>query len=311
MGGFHWFFLALIGPILYAATNHIDKHLLEKHFKEDGVATLLIFSALASALSLPVIAWMEPDFLSVSLKGMATLAVVGVLNLVLLWAYLTALSEDEPTITIIFYQLVPVFGLVFGNILLGETITGMQGIAMAIIIAGCSVISFEVDEAALKFKWKTAGYMTIACLCWALESPLFKLAALGEEENVWRSLFWEQAALMAGGICILIFSIKHRHRFLELIQTKSKTILSLNITNEVLYMVGNVVMGFTVMMVPVALNLLMNSFQPIFVMAIGFILVVLFPSLTSDKLNPYFYTQRIIAIAITGGGTYLLLSTLG
>lgn len=310
MGGFYWFFLALIGPLLYAATNHIDKHLLEKHFPDDGVATLLIFSALASALALPFIAWAEPAFLNVSPENMAVLALVAILNVVLLWAYLKAMDDDEPTVVIIFYQLVPVLGLVFGNILLGETITSGQGLAMAIIIGGTSIISFEVDGAALRFKWKTAGYMTIACVCWALESPLFKLAAINEEDNVWRSLFWEHVMLVVVGLGILVFSRRHRRRFVDLFRTKSKAILSLNIANEVFYMVGNVVLAFTVMMVPAALNLLMNSFQPIFVMAIGFILAAFFPQLATEKLHPGHGLQRIVAIAITGVGTYLLLSTL-
>lgn len=304
-----WFFLALVGPFLYALTNQIDKHLLDKHFLEDGVATLLIFSALASALALPFIAWMEPAFLDVSLENMAVLALVAILNVILLWAYLEAMSDEEPTVVIIFYQLVPVLGIVFGNILLGETISEQQGWAMTVIIFGTSIIGFEVDGAGWKFKWKTAAYMLTACACWALESPLFKLAAINEEDNVWRSLFWEHVMLVLVGIGILIFSAKHRYRFVEIFRTKSKTILSLNITNEALFMSGNVVMAFTAMMVPVALNLLMNSFQPIFVMITGFILAICLPKLATEKLDPSRTLQRIIAIAVTGLGTYLLLSS--
>ena len=41
-----WFFIALIGPLMYALTNHIDKILLEKYFKNGGIGTILLFNSL-------------------------------------------------------------------------------------------------------------------------------------------------------------------------------------------------------------------------------------------------------------------------
>ena len=41
-----WFFIALIGPFMYALTNHIDKILLEKYFKNNGVGTIILFSSI-------------------------------------------------------------------------------------------------------------------------------------------------------------------------------------------------------------------------------------------------------------------------
>ena len=106
-----WFFLALVGPIMYALTNHIDKILLEKYFKNGGVGTLILFSSLLSALALPFIFFADQTIFNLDIKSIIALAVVGILNVIVLWLYLLALNDEEASITVVFYQLVPVFGL--------------------------------------------------------------------------------------------------------------------------------------------------------------------------------------------------------
>ena len=239
-----WFFLTLIGPFLYALTNHIDKILLEKYFKESGVGTLMLFSSLLSALALPFLFLADPMALSVGSISILVLAVVGILNILVLWFYLLALRDEEASVVIVFYQLVPVFGLGLGYFILGETLTQMQLIAMAIIILGTTIISFEIDvENNFKLRRQTIVLMLAASFCWALGSVIFKAVAL--EENVWRSLFWEYLMLTLVGIGIFIFARSYRTHFLSAIRNNSKAVISLNFANEVLYMLGNLYVSST------------------------------------------------------------------
>jgi drug/metabolite transporter (DMT)-like permease len=302
-----WFFLALVGPFLYALTNHIDKILLEKYFKEGGVGTLILFSSLLSALALPLIYLADPTVLRVSDLHKLVLAVVGVLNILVLWFYLLALKDEEASVAIVFYQLVPVFRLVLGYFILGETLTRTQLTAMAIILVGTSIISFEIDgENNFKLRGQTIAFMVAASFFWALGSVIFKAVAL--EENVLRSLFWEHLMLTLIGIVIFIVARGYRAHFLAAIRTNSKAIISLNFANEILYMVGNFAFAFAYMLAPIALVLLAESFQPIFVLAIGIFLTVFFPHISKEKIQAKHLWQRMIAIGITGGGTYLLSS---
>ena len=116
-----WFFIALIGPLLYAMTNYIDKILLEKVFKEGGVGTILLFSSLVSVFALPFIFLMDRTAFSVGVLQILILAVVGVLNALVLWFYLIALEDEEASIVVVFYQLVPVMGSILGYFIIGET----------------------------------------------------------------------------------------------------------------------------------------------------------------------------------------------
>lgn len=301
-----WFLIALIGPFLYALTNHIDKILLEKYFKESGVGTLILFSSLLSIIVLPFLYFMDPTVLNVGGNNILILLIVGILNVLVLWCYLIALKEEEASIAVVFYQLVPVFGGILGYFVLGETLSQIQLIAMATIILGTTIISFEIDsENKFKLRIKTIIPMFASAFFWAIEAVIFKMVAL--EENIIRSLFWEHIALVLVGVIIFIFIRPYRDNFLLAIKNNSKNILALNVLNESMYILGNISVGFAYLLAPIGLVLLGESFQPIFVFAIGIFFTIFFPRITVEKIHARHIWQKIIAIFITGIGTYLLL----
>lgn len=302
----HWFFIALIGPLLYACTNFIDKVLLEKYFKKGGVGTLLLFSSLISATVLPFLFLMDKSVFDVDIIKIIVLSIVGILNVLVLWFYFIALKDEEASIVVVFYQLIPIYGGILGYFILGEKLTSMQLISMAIIILGTSIISFEIDsDNKFKLRRKTILPMLAAGFCWALGSVLFKFVAI--EEKLVRSLFWEHLMLTVVGLFLFIFVRSYRVNFIESIRMNSKAILSLNFLNEGLYIAGNIVVAFAYLLAPVGLVLLTESFQPIFVFTIGVFLTVFFPGVTTEKIHIKHILQKIIAIIITGIGTYLLL----
>jgi drug/metabolite transporter (DMT)-like permease len=301
-----WFLIALIGPVLYALTNFIDKLLLEKYFKNGGVGTLVLISSLISVFVLPFIFLADNTVFSVGYIQILTLAVVGILNVVVIWCYLLALRDEEASIVVVFYQLVPVFGSILGYFILGEILSQIQLIAMAIIIFGTTIISFEIDaENKFKLRRQTVPLMLVAALAWALESVLFKVVAL--EENLWRSLFWEHLMMTIVGLLIFMFIRSYRENFLSAIRENSKRILSLNVLNEILYISGNIVVAFAYLLAPIGLVLLTESFQPIFVFMLGIFFTFFFPKVATEKIYAKHILQKVIAICITGLGTYLLL----
>ena len=199
-----WFFIALIGPFMYALTNHIDKILLEKYFKNNGVGTIILFSSIFSVVVLPFLFFIDKTVLDVGGLQIIVLLIVGILGALVLWCYLLALKNEEVSVAIVFYQLMPVFGYILSYFILGETLTKLQIVAMVIVILGTAIISFEIDaENKFKLRRKTILPMLAAAFFWALGGVLFKLVAL--EENVWRSFFWENVGLLIVGIFIFIF----------------------------------------------------------------------------------------------------------
>lgn len=300
-----WFFIALIGPFLYALTNYIDKILLEKYFKNNGVGTILLFSSLLSIIVLPFLFIVDPTIFNVDIKSILILSIVGILNVGVLWCYLLSLKYDEASVVIVFYQLVPVFGGILGYFFLGEILMPMQIIAMTIIIFGTTIIAFEIDsDNHFRLRKRTILPMLGASLFWAIGGVIFKAVAL--EENVWRSLFWEHIMLTVVGIIIFIFIRSYRINFLFAIKSNSNNILSLSGINELIYIGGNIIVAYTYLLAPIGLVLLTESFQPIFVLIIGLFLTFFFPKIIVEKIQAKHIWQKIIAICITGIGTYLL-----
>ena len=163
----------MISPLLWAMCNHIDKIILERYFKEGGVGTLLIVSALASVIATPFLYLIDPSVLDVSKGNFGIIVVTALLDIVLIWAYLNAMQRDDSSRVIVFYQLVPIFGIVAGWAFLGEVISNDQLVAMAVVILGTSIISLENVEGRFRFKGRTVAYMLLACACWATELAIF------------------------------------------------------------------------------------------------------------------------------------------
>lgn len=300
-----WFVITLIGPLLFAITNYIDKILLEKYFKTGGIGAILIFSAFLSILILPILFYVDPTVFQVSPLHVLALATVGIINALVLFFYLKALTNEEVSVAVIFYQLVPVFAYGLGYLILGETITILQLAAMAIIILGTSIVAFEMDiENRFYLKRKTILYMLAAAFCWALGSVIFKAVAL--EEEVVRSLFWEHLMLTIIGIGLFTFVRSYRKQFMIAFRTNAGPLLMLNAVNESAYMAGNIVFAFAYMLAPIALVLLANSYQSIFVLLIGVFLTFFFPRTVKEKIHLKHLGQKGLAIAVTALGTYIL-----
>ncbi len=161
-----------------------------------------------SGIGTPSLYLIDPTVLDVGGGSLEIIVVAALLDIVLLWAYLNAMQRDDSSRVIVYYQLVPIFGIVAGWIFLGEVISNDQLLAMAIAIFGRSIVSLENVEGKFRFKGRTVGYMLIACACWAAELTIFNVVALAE--NARRSLFWKQIVLMLLGMLMYLFNIKYR-----------------------------------------------------------------------------------------------------
>jgi drug/metabolite transporter (DMT)-like permease len=301
----NWIILALLGPIFWSIGNHIDKFLIEKYFKVNGTGILLIFSSLIGIVVAPLFFLIKPEVLEISYFNMGIVLVSGMLGAVVLWLYFKALEDDEVSVVVPFMQLIPVFAYVLGYFILGETLTTVQILAMACIIFGASVLSFEIDEEnKFRLRKKTILFMTTGALISAFDSVIFKYVLL--EENFWISTFWAYIGLSIFGLGIFLFSSKSRNGFIHAWKTNSKKIIGINFLNEFLTVIGNVSFTFAYLMAPVALVLLFNAYQPVFVLLIGIFLTLFFPKLGTEKIKVKHLLQKIFVIGIMLIGTYFL-----
>lgn len=300
----NWFFIALVGPFLYAITNHIDKYILEKYFKAGEVGAVVLFSALFSIVALPVIYIIEPSVFALGWLTKVVLMVSGSLNVICLILYLNALRDDEASMVAPFYQTIPVFGYILGYFVLGEILGGKEILAGFLILIGTTIISFDFSEGKLRFKKRVAVLMTISSLLFAIIGVVFKMIAV--DEGFWMSVFWSLSGNVIIGILIFLIIESYRKQFLTVFRVNSKAVLAASSLNEIIFISADGMTAYATLLAPIALVMVVNGFQPIFVFAIGIILTLFFPKLGRESLSKRDLVQKILAIGIIALGTILL-----
>ncbi len=299
-----WFVVALVGPILYAVANHTDKFLISRYLKGGEVGALIIFSSIFSVVTLPAILVVHPAVFNVTfLQGIA-LAANGMLLVVAILLYFYALHRDEASFVVPFYQTIPIFGFILGYFVLGETITYAQGTASVFILLGALVLSFQIRLGKLRFKKEVVRLMLGASLLYALNGVVFKLIAVNE--GFWPSTFWGMVGKIILGLGFLAFAPSYRNQFLAMIRENKLAVLGLNSLSETLFIVAEGATAYALLLAPVVLVFLVNSFQPLFVFALGVLLSHFLPGLSKESLARQDMLQKFLGISLLMIGTYFL-----
>lgn len=305
----NWFFIALVAPVLWGVVNHIDKYMLSKYMKERGVGALLIFSALASVVILPFVGYIfRNEIFSVGGQDFVTLIFIGFLSAAAFYFYLVGMEKDEASIVVPLFQLVPIFGYFLGYIILGESLTTAQILSSLLIMSGIIILTIEIDEDN-NISLKTGVLLVIAAasFLFALHDTLFKKVAI--VESFWVAVFWQYVSLTIFGLIILLTVKSFRDDFFSMLGGMGKKILTLNITGELIYITGNLTNNFATLLAPVALVLVVSSYQPLFVFLTGIFLTIFFPSISTEKITIRHLAQKSISILIIIIGSYFLYST--
>lgn len=301
-----WFFIALIAPVLWSISNHLDKYLVSRYASvEGGIGGIITNSALFPILFLPIIVLIYPFVFQIAPAHCLVLILAGVINITAILFYLYAINREEASVAAPFFQIIPVFGYIFGYFIFGEILTSHQIIASLLIIMGAFILSIELrEQQKSRFKKRVVLLMLASSLCYALYFVLFKVAAI--EENFWASMFWEEVGMIAAGLVLFIFVRNYRQDFFRLVKGYTAKFFSVFALNEVVYVTGSFFFNFSLLLAPVALVMLVNSYQPAFVFLIGTLLTLFLPRIAKEEIRGRYLVQKIIGIVIITIGSMLL-----
>lgn len=301
-----WILIAMIAPILWGLTNYIDKLLLRRHIAStQDVVTLLVFSTITSLFAvLPITFILSPDIFAFPRTTILTLVSVGILGALAVWLYLLALDQDDVSTVVALFQTIPVFGILFSYILLGEMLTLTQLVACVLIIFGSLFISVDISDVRhLRIKHRTLLFMLSSSALFALFETMFKFAAL--DAPFATSIFWEHVGLVLVGVVLLSFE-SVRRRFIAVFTTGGAKVVGANLTGELLTICGNVLTNFALLLAPVALVLTVTGMQPMFVFLLGILFTVFAPKYVQESLTPRVLMHKFCAIALILVGVVVL-----
>jgi len=298
----NWFWIALIGPFLWSVSNHIDKYLLSKYFKDLGIGALIIFSSLVGLIVLPIVLLIEPHVFNVSLFQAVMIMAAGVLVTFGWLAYLYALEIDEASLVSSLFQTIPIFLYILAYIFLRETMTLTQIMASLLIISGGLAITWDFDRK--KFKAKVFWLMLIASACIAGEGIIFKIFAL--ETDFWTTSFWEYVGSLILGAVFLGFFSSYRRNFITLWKNSRTALIGINLFNEIITVVGILTFRYAMLLAPLALVQSVNGFQTLIGVLIAIFLTVFFPKISQEKIGWKNLAQKAVAVIIMLVGAYLI-----
>lgn len=301
----NWFLIALINPIAHAFVNHLDKYLISKYLKGGSVGTLILFSSLFAVVTLPIIWIIHPSvFETITFARALTLMINGAALVVAIICYLYALDYDEASYVAPFFQLVPIFSFLLGYAILGETLLTNQILAATLIVGGSAILSVEFKQGKARIKKQLVVLMLGSSFFYAINAVIFK--SIAAHQGFLDSLFWDMAGKVVFGIVLFLWVKSYREQFISLLKSNRFTIISLNIINELLAIIGEVSLVLAVLLAPVVLVQSVGGLQPMFVFIIGILITMFFPKFGRENLGVRDLVQKFIAIVIITAGVYLL-----
>jgi drug/metabolite transporter (DMT)-like permease len=297
-----WLVFAFSGPVLWAISTHLDKYLVEKYFKHSNVAVLLVFTALIGLIALPLIWFIDPDVVSVSLAEAALMASSGVLYMGGMLFYLRALQGEEASVVAPFFQAAPLLGFVLGYLVLGEVLSPAQMAGGALIVGGTVLVSLRAGAQKTKFKVRLAALMLAAALALAVSSLIFKMFAL--RNDFWPTTFWMFVGEALFGAALLAIP-SYRRQFLDLLRSNPGAVLSINAVNELINLGGGLGTRFALVLAPLGLVQAIGSTTTLFVFGFGVVLSVFCPSLGRENLSRRELLRKGLAAVVVAAGAVL------
>ncbi len=91
----NWFFIALIGPALWALVNHIDKYIISKYFTGKGVGSLVLFTSLSGLIISFFILVFGFSHLSIGVISTIVIGINGAILVAAFIPYLHALENEK------------------------------------------------------------------------------------------------------------------------------------------------------------------------------------------------------------------------
>jgi uncharacterized membrane protein len=298
----NWLLFAILGPLSWAVSTHIDKYLVDKYFRDSNTAVLMVFTAVIGLLALPVIWYFDPGVIALPPTATAVMILSGILYMGAMLFYLRAIQSEEASAVAPFFQLSTIFTLLLAYLFLHESLGHYELLGIGLIVLGALTVSTNGGAFLEGFKMRLLGLMTAATFIIALSSVLFKYFAL--EENFWGTTFWTFVGEGMFGAAVMLFPT-YRRQFVTLFRRSPGAIVGINAANELINLGGGLGVRFASLLAPVALVSAVASTTTLFVFALGVVLTLFFPGFGREDLSARNLMRKGVAALLVSAGVLL------
>ena len=277
-----WLLFAFSGPVLWAASTHIDKYLVDTYFKHASTAVLMAFTSLIDLLALPIIWYFFPDVVALPYFTMLIMMISGALYMGAMLFYLQAIQSEEASVVAPLFQGSVLWGALLAFVVLGERLTYPQFFGGVLIVLGALLLSVDASFHFQKMKVRLVITMLACTFTLALSSVIFKLFAI--DGAFWSTTFWTYAGTVIVGVALLTTGGRWQ-QFTHLFRKSPGAMVGVNAANELINLGGGLGVRYALLLAPVSLVQAVSSTTTLFVFAIGIILTSFFPKLGHEDLS--------------------------
>jgi drug/metabolite transporter (DMT)-like permease len=298
-----WLLYAFSGPIMWAASTHIDKFLVDKYFRDSDTAVLMVFTALLGVIALPIIWLFEPKVMALSPTAIGVMTLSGILYMGAMLFYLRAIQTEAASVVAPLFQANTLFTFALGVIVLHEMPRWPQLVGAALIVVGALGLSLDKKMHLSSFKPRLVLLMLAATFAVALSSVVFKFFAVQDE--FWSTTFWTFAGEGLFGAAILAIP-KYRRQFTVLFRRNPGAVIGVNAANELINLGGGLGVRYASLLAPVALVSAISATTTFFVFLFSILLTVFFPKLGHEDLSARNVVQKAVGGLLIMAGVALL-----
>lgn len=295
-----WFFIALLGTLLWSIGNFVDKVLAERfgnNTQWSGTWGLVLYSSLFSLILIPVFLIFSPAEITGNIRAIGILMLAGAAEIVGIFLYLRALQDEDTSSVVPYFQTIPLFSFLLGFLILGETLTLTQALAGLGVVIGGVLLSLEINAGrSVSFKLSLVLLTLASSACFALFDALFKYGAL--QEGYWSGVMWQHVGIFVAGLLVFCVHKNARNGFLSSLQQTPVVNVGLNTINEIFYVSGVMFFLFALTLAPIALVATVNAFQPVFVFVVGALLTLIWPKFIKEDISRRHLFHKGLAIAV-------------
>lgn len=296
---FHmWIFYALAAPFLYSITNFVDKYLLEKRIK-DPIAASVFGSAVSSFLGF--LLFMFLGFPKIEPMQVIFLLLAGILLVLYLVPYYSALRLDDTSVVVPLFQFVPLFVLILSSLFLHESLTFKQSIGFISILLSGYALSVEKIDISIFRPRKILWLMMVSSLIFATVLVLFR--SVVKTGDFWVTISYE---MMGGGIGSVILLVYVGIKRFKKVVKKIIPLLGIVSSNNGVAIVAQISESYALSLIPASFVSIVGGVQPLFLLLIGYFLTKSFPRIIKENINLPMMKKKLIVIIFIFIGLYLI-----
>ncbi len=301
-----WFLIALIAPLIWSATYHIDKIAITKFGRGVKNIQLAIVTGLSGFFVILVLLALDPSKINAGweMKQIVPAFAGGLCYLLGLFFYFIGISKEEATRVAPLYSFSPVIAIILGSALLGEQISPIHAVGISVVVAGGVLVDSRVVRHIFRVNWQVLLTILLSSTFFVLGSIGFKKA--GDFLDFQSSLVWFFAGSVLGSLCLLL-PPTNRKNFLKLFKTsKKKKLVGVMVLSNLLGNIGRAAHNYAILLVPIAFVQTIEAFESAFVLAIAILLMRFFNGLEPDDLSRKVLLQKSLSVGVIITGSLML-----